>query len=723
MAEMEDQMNSQLPPCAEQFIDAVIRKMRYRKKIRADVREELTAHFIDELQHHTTDDTRSTAAQALIADFGDVKILAVLMRRAKKRCRPAWRTAVVRTLQTAAVLLICLTIYTIWFATGQPTITTDYLAILNDRARPKVADPENAWPHYEKAIQLYKPPPARILGITTLERDRAYIPGRFSDLDEDVQSEIREWLEKFRSHLDSIDPQAREFVAQSYARGLAPLIKRPRGNAAIVEDVDLLMVYRLDKAIDSTVETVCNAVRKVTPVGFGNVSIPGFAPDANVPVDAQLLQWSQTLVADGDIDSAKAGLQVALLEYWMADPFAETHLGGRIYQYELELMRQWVTDNESALDEIVRGAGKRYCYTQYTYSEDAEDQWLAYVELPKIRAIVDLGRVGLWRSRLAVEQGQFDAAIDHCLIVAALGSHRLNGGALIEQIVGDAVVRAAYRDLLDITEIAQLDDRQLDGFIERLSRVYADDYPTLNVDFEWLSLMDVIQHVFTDGGPGGGHIIGHRMAGGTSDRDIDFLERSGTLISYTALGMIHAGRDATLDFARRIFDRQREVVKMTPYERHISNAPDSREMLAERSQLRYYLLNVRMPALRRISERFHETRALHQATIATLALHRWRLDHDQYPADLAELLDAGLLKEMPMDPFSDKPLIYARTGDTFKLYSVGHDFEDDGGTVEYDKQGRPDIFTSTNADIVYWPVPKPIPAKQASAQLTEEEMI
>jgi hypothetical protein len=38
------------PACAEEYIKQVLKKMRYRRKVRQDVQAELAAHFEDELQ-------------------------------------------------------------------------------------------------------------------------------------------------------------------------------------------------------------------------------------------------------------------------------------------------------------------------------------------------------------------------------------------------------------------------------------------------------------------------------------------------------------------------------------------------------------------------------------------------------------------------------------------------------------------------------------------------
>ena len=66
-----------------------------------------------------------------------------------------------------------------------------------------------------------------------------------------------------------------------------------------------------------------------------------------------------------------------------------------------------------------------------------------------------------------------------------------------------------------------------------------------------------------------------------------------------------------------------------------------------------------------ISEFMYLGEALYQATIVTPALKRFRLEKNEYPETLSELITAGFLDELPMDPFSDKPLVYKKTEDDF----------------------------------------------------------
>jgi hypothetical protein len=64
------------------------------------------------------------------------------------------------------------------------------------------------------------------------------------------------------------------------------------------------------------------------------------------------------------------------------------------------------------------------------------------------------------------------------------------------------------------------------------------------------------------------------------------------------------------------------------------------------------------------------------------ALERHRLAHGAYPAELAELVPA-YLAAVPRDVIDGQPLHYRRgAAGGFKLWSIGIDGQDDGGTPE-----------------------------------------
>jgi len=119
------------------------------------------------------------------------------------------------------------------------------------------------------------------------------------------------------------------------------------------------------------------------------------------------------------------------------------------------------------------------------------------------------------------------------------------------------------------------------------------------------------------------------------------------------------------------------------------------------------LLEAMVPALERISLQCHSVRASVQAMITIMAILRYEKSTGRYPDDLEDLVTGGYLKEVPIDPYSGGCLLYKRTQKEFVLYSVGPNFEDDGGQIFYSDRGRPITHgTNKGGDWVFWPVPE-----------------
>jgi len=156
---MKEQGFGNLPQVVLDFIASVIKKMRYRRKVRQEVKAELAGHFADALSDCQTDEERQAKAKQLINEFGDVKLLGKLIRWGKKRCRPLWRTMVARSFQAVGVLFILLVYYCVYISFAQPRIKINYLDEFNRLARPVADEDLNAAPLYQKAIEAYVKPP------------------------------------------------------------------------------------------------------------------------------------------------------------------------------------------------------------------------------------------------------------------------------------------------------------------------------------------------------------------------------------------------------------------------------------------------------------------------------------------------------------------------------------------------------------------------------------
>jgi hypothetical protein len=377
---------------------------------------------------------------------------------------------------------------------------------------------------------------------------------------------------------------------------------------------------------------------------------------------------------------------------------------GELTDLEIEYISPWIRQNEAAWQEFLAGSAKSYCYLPYTHNPNNNDKSVMSIFMPPLHSLKNLARMAAWRSRIDRDQGRLQQSIEDCLALARAAGHWQGKGTLVEQLVGTAISSLGHAEILSVLTDRKLSATDLKRLQEQLSQIYPGGYPLINMESERLTFMDIIQRSFTDGGPGGGHLIPslwEELTPGLFDRNKRLF-----MPLYTAASMAHARRDATVAKANEIYGLQSKLAKMTPYQKHVSDIKTADEIMYESWHgYRFFLIGVFMPATARVSEIAYRAKTYHEATVVILALQRWRLEKDQYPAALGELVAAGFLNELPIDPWSDKPLVYKKTEDDFTLYSVGFNFTDDGGEYAKDRSGNIRTW-GDNGDTVFWPVPK-----------------
>ena len=159
----------------------------------------------------------------------------------------------------------------------------------------------------------------------------------------------------------------------------------------------------------------------------------------------------------------------------------------------------------------------------------------------------------------------------------------------------------------------------------------------------------------------------------------------------------HPNKQETIQAAEVFYNSCEKLFLKTPYQMR------SEELCLEEAAIATtkgnVLLEILTPALGKINELGWRAKMDVEATLALTAILRFGRDTGIYPESLERLVTAGYLEELPMDVYSDKPLIYKKTGADFALYSVWRNFADDGGKLIKDIDGRVMI-----RDRVFWPV-------------------
>jgi len=694
--------SKKLPACAVEYVRQLLKKMRYRRKVRDEVEAELTAHFEDELKDCKTSEEKEQKAKQLVTDFGDLKLLAILLRRAKKRCRPLWRTVAARTFQAIGVLIVCFIFYAIWFSFGEPTIRVDYIRLLNQMNQPQVRDQDNAWPHYEKAIKLYVPQSQivkQIISYRRYGRDREDAMRLKNQLHDNSQ-QIQVWFEKNRKYWDSLNNEQQRVLLKCLEYDWVPF---PQIAHQSYNDWRTTTFVRMTEHILRCIRENAELTMP-TPSGTLSSSL-----DPGYPID-ELKRWLENnTIPQNHLEAVSVAVLREAMKRFKNLP---DDISAPLTDIECEYIRPWIEQNQAAWQQYAAGSAKSYCYRPYTYDPNNENNSVMRILLTHLGPIRRLVMMGVWHSRINRDQGQLEQSIEDCLAIARSAGHWQNKGTIIEQLVGLAISSLAHEEILNILADRKLSAAGLLRLQEQLSQIYTGDYPLMNLEGERLAFMDVVQRLFTDGGPGGGHLIPglwDEYAELTSP-DPDERDKRIFMPFLTAASMVHARRDATIAKANEIYGLQSKLALMSPYQKHVSDLKEVDEILYESwLNQRFFLIQILMPATARASEIAYRGKMRHEATLAILALQRWRLENNQYPAALGELVSCGILNELPMDPYSDKPFVYKKTDDDFTLYSVGPNFTDDAGEVAI-AHGRPQKWGTDEAgDIVFWPVAKSMP--------------
>ena len=97
-----------------------------------------------------------------------------------------------------------------------------------------------------------------------------------------------------------------------------------------------------------------------------------------------------------------------------------------------------------------------------------------------------------------------------------------------------------------------------------------------------------------------------------------------------------------------------------------------------------------------VFESYCDKKANERLLDTCIALYLFRHERDEFPGELNELVP-HYCKALPIDPFTNEPMIYKKRKEHFLLYSVGRDREDNGGIVVAYQQT--DIAVTSNMQV------------------------
>ena len=306
---------------------------------------------------------------------------------------------------------------------------------------------------------------------------------------------------------------------------------------------------------------------------------------------------------------------------------------------EREILRKWVQDNSRALEQLQLGSNKPYCWFTKTGPKLDVN--------PHLQQIIELAYVLQARIFLLPESPNINSNINDIVTLYKFGAHIASGPNLaVDKRVGIAIKGLSARAAFNLLDRKMLDEASMKSLEDRFKQLATDYNESIDIRGEKIIMREKVE---TD---------------------------------YTNLKM-HL--KSTLEYCDMVAAR-------TPWKLRNDKA-----ILSDKTNP--WIENI-APAIAWSTAIEFLSRTEIQALITTLSIMRYHNEKNDYPETLSQLIMAGYLKELPKDPFSNKPLVYKRTQQGFTLYSLGSDFADDGG--KYSKSD----YSEKGGDHVFWPVEK-----------------
>jgi hypothetical protein len=362
--------------------------------------------------------------------------------------------------------------------------------------------------------------------------------------------------------------------------------------------------------------------------------------------------------------------------------------------------------NERALDLVMQASRRERCYMPFTSSIGNH---LYFVVQPIQHGMIDASRLLGLRSTRHLGEGDVDAAWEDLMCILRLATLLDDSGSPLCELTAMAAHSVAFQNLRALLNSGLLSETQSEQFLEEYIGWKSIRPPSETwIEMTRISYLNCLQE-YAAGNLSMQEIRQERPLHGTSyEATVRAQSLLGKRVEFVmrVFGNLHTDWDAAARRVNYFFDGCREAFATTPYRDRELALKDMEKEFVELAP-HYYYGNTVVYWIRRyiylqrtrlarghdiagmMVEPGHlpwtymltaQTRFESQQRLMTvaLALAAYRARYEEYPSELAELVP-DYLGDLPLDPYSDGPLIYRRNGVGFLLYAVGPNLVDDGG--------------------------------------------
>ncbi len=353
------------------------------------------------------------------------------------------------------------------------------------------------------------------------------------------------------------------------------------------------------------------------------------------------------------------------------------------------LLHDWISANNRAIAEFEIGSQKPYCFREYS----KESIWKYYALTIEGSTLMHI--IMLSRAQINAAQGDFQASVSDILTCYRFGQHFAAPKPLAEQSMGLGVKNQTLGFAFFILKKSEPSDIFLTELQIGLTDLSEREKIPIDFTLERPFFHDHIQRNFTNDGTGNGRIpraffYDRGKPGpelrllGCPDADKDQIRRWWNL-----------DRRQTARITDNVFMRLSYFQNLTPAQLH-QKSMGVRDIIQKSARDNVFVLT-RTKYYEKCYHYAYRVMAQRDALIVTAAIMRYRLERGELPDELEQLVREGYLDKLPLDPYSDAPFVYKKKGSDFLLYSLGRDFDDDGGI-------RSSSENNLKGDDVFWPV-------------------
>ena len=288
-----------------------------------------------------------------------------------------------------------------------------------------------------------------------------------------------------------------------------------------------------------------------------------------------------------------------------------------------------------------------------------------YAPEPPYAKLRSLMRLMTQRNRVYASDEQWNEAVNGALDIVQMGTELQNGGNTIGSLVATAIQSYGYKDVPQwVNKCDAQTASNAAKRMETLEKRMADS-PSVTPEAKWDGLVELQQLMVRDNWKK--FRAGDQKSMGQFLRTPEAVQKTRTFSDSQIQRNYLDTMDKAIAQSRLPFNR--DVKEIAPAADPFSDYLTS-----------LYTRSGKINGLNRNVTTRTKNFAVHRLLMTAFALQAFNKDNGKYPQTLNELV-GKYLPAVPRDPFAPtQPLIYRRYGNDYRLYSVGPDTIDDGGS-------------------------------------------